>query len=316
MTSNNNMQNILTYIINHGPSSATQIASIMGLSRNHISRYLNLLESKGELMKVRSGNVVYYSTDGSTPDNVKPNRRDQILTYIINNGPISTTQLASILDLDRTYVSGQLNLLESKGELMKVRSGSVVYYSTDGSIPDNAKLNQRDQILNCVINNGPITTKQVASILGLDRGNTSGKLNLLVSQGELMKTQVGKYVYFSIDGSTPTSNIHKSAFLNSKYSTEGSPTIRCTQCGNYSPPNVLYCSMCGSTLKRFINRIIPDDVKKAVWKRYLGKCSLCGASENLHFDHIIPVTKGGSNNEKNVQILCAQCNLKKSDSIE
>jgi 5-methylcytosine-specific restriction endonuclease McrA len=35
----------------------------------------------------------------------------------------------------------------------------------------------------------------------------------------------------------------------------------------------------------------------------------------LEFDHIIPVAKGGSNAETNVQLLCRRCNGKKSDMI-
>lgn len=38
---------------------------------------------------------------------------------------------------------------------------------------------------------------------------------------------------------------------------------------------------------------IPDDVKLAVWARDGGACARCGTRENLHFDHVIPVAKGG-----------------------
>lgn len=52
-------------------------------------------------------------------------------------------------------------------------------------------------------------------------------------------------------------------------------------------------------------RIIPSDVKLEVWKRDKGQCVLCGSKENLHFDHIIPFSKGGSSiTSKNIQILC------------
>ncbi|MEM2916626.1 MAG: HNH endonuclease [Candidatus Woesearchaeota archaeon] len=65
------------------------------------------------------------------------------------------------------------------------------------------------------------------------------------------------------------------------------------------------------------NRIIPTSVKVAVWKRDKGKCVLCGSTKNLHYDHDLPFSKGGSSiTEKNVRILCAKCNLKKRDKIE
>jgi hypothetical protein len=64
-------------------------------------------------------------------------------------------------------------------------------------------------------------------------------------------------------------------------------------------------------------RIIPSEVKLAVWKRDKGKCVMCGSSENLHFDHIIPYSKGGSSLvAENIQLLCAKHNLAKHDKIE
>ena len=60
---------------------------------------------------------------------------------------------------------------------------------------------------------------------------------------------------------------------------------------------------------------IPEEIRFLVWRRCQGKCVKCGSSENLEFDHIIPISKGGSNTERNIQILCATCNRKKSDKI-
>lgn len=64
-------------------------------------------------------------------------------------------------------------------------------------------------------------------------------------------------------------------------------------------------------------RMIPSEVKQQVWKRDKGRCTQCGSDDNLHFDHIIPFSKGGSSlEEKNIQLLCARHNLSKSDNIE
>lgn len=64
-------------------------------------------------------------------------------------------------------------------------------------------------------------------------------------------------------------------------------------------------------------RVIPTAVKLAVWKRDGGKCVRCGATEDLHFDHIIPWSKGGSSNTaENIQLLCGKHNLSKHDKIE
>ncbi len=63
-------------------------------------------------------------------------------------------------------------------------------------------------------------------------------------------------------------------------------------------------------------RLIPTPVKLAVWKRDGGKCVICGATDQLHFDHDLPWSKGGTSaTEKNVQLLCARHNLEKHDQI-
>jgi len=65
------------------------------------------------------------------------------------------------------------------------------------------------------------------------------------------------------------------------------------------------------------NRLIPASVKLAVWKRDKGRCVICGNKENLHFDHIIPYSMGGSSLvSENIQLLCAKHNLAKRDKLE
>ena len=65
------------------------------------------------------------------------------------------------------------------------------------------------------------------------------------------------------------------------------------------------------------NRVIPPQVKLEVWKRDKGKCVICGNTNNLHFDHIIPFSKGGSSLvTQNIQLLCARHNIAKRDRIE
>jgi Holliday junction DNA helicase RuvB len=61
---------------------------------------------------------------------------------------------------------------------------------------------------------------------------------------------------------------------------------------------------------------IPSEVKREVWRRDEGKCAKCGSRENLEYDHIIPVVKGGSNTVRNIELLCEACNRAKSDTIQ
>jgi len=50
--------------------------------------------------------------------------------------------------------------------------------------------------------------------------------------------------------------------------------------------------------------ITPDD-----------SCQKCGSKDNLHKDHIWPISKGGTDNKENIQILCGPHNLSKSATI-
>ena len=64
------------------------------------------------------------------------------------------------------------------------------------------------------------------------------------------------------------------------------------------------------------SRLIPTTVKLEVWARDKGQCVLCGSIENLHFDHDLPYSKGGTSlTAENVRILCMKHNLSKHDKI-
>ena len=65
------------------------------------------------------------------------------------------------------------------------------------------------------------------------------------------------------------------------------------------------------------DRVIPSDVKRKVWDRDEGKCVLCGRKDNLHFDHDLPYSLGGTSLlVENIQLLCAFHNLSKSNRIQ
>lgn len=65
------------------------------------------------------------------------------------------------------------------------------------------------------------------------------------------------------------------------------------------------------------NRLIPTSVKVEVYKRDKGQCVYCGSKTNLHYDHILPFSKGrSSTTAANIQLLCATCNLRKHNNIE
>lgn len=62
------------------------------------------------------------------------------------------------------------------------------------------------------------------------------------------------------------------------------------------------------------NDPIPGSVRYEVLKKAKGKCELCGISnkeKSLDVDHILPRSKGGSNDISNLQSLCYTCNRQK-----
>jgi len=61
---------------------------------------------------------------------------------------------------------------------------------------------------------------------------------------------------------------------------------------------------------RASNRI-PDRVRAAVMVRDGGRCRICYRAINLQIDHIVPVSKGGTSEESNLQTLCGRCNRRK-----
>ena len=64
-------------------------------------------------------------------------------------------------------------------------------------------------------------------------------------------------------------------------------------------------------------RVIPSWVKHVVYKRDKGRCVICGSSDQLHFDHELPFSRGGTGlTPENIRVLCARHNLEKGARIE
>ncbi len=57
------------------------------------------------------------------------------------------------------------------------------------------------------------------------------------------------------------------------------------------------------------------DTRLFVWQRDGGRCRNCGSRSDLHFDHVIPRSWGGSSTAENMQLLCRRCNLRKGASL-
>jgi len=60
----------------------------------------------------------------------------------------------------------------------------------------------------------------------------------------------------------------------------------------------------------------PGDIREKYWLQKV-RCAACEAKikDRYEIDHIIPVSKGGANDRQNIQLLCPECNRKKSDKL-
>ena len=69
------------------------------------------------------------------------------------------------------------------------------------------------------------------------------------------------------------------------------------------------------------HQAVPASLELKVWKRDNATCQKCKSSPAncpgvlMHIDHIIPRAKGGGNTLDNLQLLCARCNIRKSNRI-
>lgn len=67
--------------------------------------------------------------------------------------------------------------------------------------------------------------------------------------------------------------------------------------------------------KAFVRRKLPNHVRRLVWERDGGICTICGRSEQLQYGHLIAVSRGGSDTPANVFLECQPCNLKRGVSL-
>ena len=94
----------------------------------------------------------------------------------------------------------------------------------------------------------------------------------------------------------------------------------CPNCRRvFSEGDFKICHYCGARLKERVGRqSIPGHLRHKVLKRDGYRCVECGATNketSLEIDHIIPVSKGGTNDLSNLQTLCKRCNRAKSATI-
>lgn len=111
--------------------------------------------------------------------------------------------------------------------------------------------------------------------------------------------------------------------------------------GSGKPPRRADCELCGSTFQvrtyngkdaRFCShdcyaetlRVITyplkhrasgefsNPMRRVIYERDGGQCCQCGTTDNLEFDHIVPMFLGGIGTVENGQLLCRPCHLQKT----
>ncbi len=63
--------------------------------------------------------------------------------------------------------------------------------------------------------------------------------------------------------------------------------------------------------KPWPSRYISKTTRAEVWDRGGGVCASCESDESVEFDHIVPVSKGGTSDADNLRLLCRPCNRRK-----
>jgi 5-methylcytosine-specific restriction endonuclease McrA len=65
-----------------------------------------------------------------------------------------------------------------------------------------------------------------------------------------------------------------------------------------------------------LSKIVSHRPSKAmIYKRDNNSCQYCGSTRHLTIDHIIPKSKGGSEEWTNLVVACSKCNTKKGDKL-
>lgn len=109
---------------------------------------------------------------------------------------------------------------------------------------------------------------------------------------------------------------------------------RCTRCSESKPASEFYETVVGSgKLKSWCKKCCGNASRRTYARRfgvysttytdeewiglrdfYDNRCLRCGSTEALVPDHVIPPSRGGTNDISNIQPLCLPCNSSKGDN--
>lgn len=95
--------------------------------------------------------------------------------------------------------------------------------------------------------------------------------------------------------------------------------MQCTVFGHVCPVFFVSEEFTETAEPRRRGRYIPFKTKMRVVRRDNYTCQVCGKhllDNEIEFDHIIPLSKGGSSEEHNIRLTCFECNRDKYDKVE
>lgn len=96
-------------------------------------------------------------------------------------------------------------------------------------------------------------------------------------------------------------------------------SMACTVFGHICPVFFVSEEYTETSELRRRGRYIPFRIKMRVVRRDNYTCQHCGKhlkDDEVEFDHIVPVSKGGSSEENNIRLTCFKCNRDKTDLVE
>lgn len=129
------------------------------------------------------------------------------------------------------------------------------------------------------------------------------------------------------DGRMITADLRKqfeqevAAFREEDYPIElsqGEREASCSVFGHFCPVFFVNEPFTETGETRRIGRYIPFATKVRVARRDNYTCQICGRhlrDDEIEFDHIIPISKGGSSEEGNLRLTCRDCNRRKGQTV-
>jgi HNH endonuclease len=93
----------------------------------------------------------------------------------------------------------------------------------------------------------------------------------------------------------------------------------CSVFGHYCPVFFVNEPLTETQELRRVGRRIPREIILRVVRRDNNQCQSCARvlkDNEIEFDHVIPVSKGGSSEEHNLRVACFDCNRSKSNRFQ